>query len=148
MVYNKGMNEETLRKNISQKITFYRKAAGLTQLELAEKLNYSDKSVSKWERGDGLPDITVLSNMAELFGISVDDFISSAACLAYGDLYLFRAGGSRSRPVEKVAGFYIRLPGQLYCYHRFQLPVVENPLSNSFHQRHNLDPCRLHRHHP
>lgn len=73
------MNEETLRKNISQKITFYRKAAGLTQLELAEKLNYSDKSVSKWERGDGLPDITVLSNMAELFGISVDDFISSAA---------------------------------------------------------------------
>ena len=79
MVYNKGMNEETLRKNISQKITFYRKAAGLTQLELAEKLNYSDKSVSKWERGDGLPDITVLSNMAELFGISVDDFRSSAA---------------------------------------------------------------------
>lgn len=79
MDYNKGMNEETLRKNISQKITFYRKAAGLTQLELAEKLNYSDKSVSKWERGDGLPDITVLSNMAELFGISVDDFISSAA---------------------------------------------------------------------
>ena len=79
MVYNKGMNEEALRKNISQKITFYRKAAGLTQLELAEKLNYSDKSVSKWERGDGLPDITVLSNMAELFGISVDDFISSAA---------------------------------------------------------------------
>ena len=67
MVYNKGMNEEALRKNISQKITFYRKAAGLTQLELAEKLNYSDKSVSKWERGDGLPDLTVLSNMAELF---------------------------------------------------------------------------------
>lgn len=72
------MNEDILKKNISEKITFYRKAAGLTQLELAEKLNYSDKSVSKWERGDGLPDITVLSNMAELFGVSVDDFISSA----------------------------------------------------------------------
>ena len=67
------MNEDVLKKNVSEKITFYRKAAGLTQLELAEKLNYSDKSVSKWERGDGLPDITVLTNMAELFGVSVDD---------------------------------------------------------------------------
>ena len=72
------MNEDVLKKNVSEKITFYRKAAGLTQLELAEKLNYSDKSVSKWERGDGLPDITVLTNMAELFGVSVDDFVSSA----------------------------------------------------------------------
>ena len=61
------MNEDVLKKNVPEKITFYRKAAGLTQLELAEKLNYSDKSVSKWERGDGLPDITVLTNMAELF---------------------------------------------------------------------------------
>ena len=43
---------------------------------LAEQLNYSDKSVSKWERGDGLPDIGVLISMAEIFGVTVNDLVS------------------------------------------------------------------------
>ena len=45
-------------------------------MELAEKLNYSDKSVSKWERGDGIPDLYVLLQIAELFGITVNELIS------------------------------------------------------------------------
>lgn len=45
------MQEETLRQSIARNLTFYRKLAGHTQAELAEQLNYSDKSVSKWERG-------------------------------------------------------------------------------------------------
>lgn len=49
-----------------------RKAAGLTQLELAEKLNYSDKSVSKWEHGDAVPDIEVLAGIAAFYGVTVD----------------------------------------------------------------------------
>ncbi len=49
-----------------------RKSAGMTQLELAEKLNYSDKAVSKWERGESIPDIAVLMQIAELFGVTVD----------------------------------------------------------------------------
>ena len=44
----------------------------MTQLELAEKLNYSDKSVSKWERGESLPDIIVLKNLADLFEVPLD----------------------------------------------------------------------------
>ena len=47
--------QELLAKNLA----YYRKASGLTQLELAEKFNYSDKSVSKWERGEGFPDVFV-----------------------------------------------------------------------------------------
>ncbi|MBR5489857.1 MAG: helix-turn-helix transcriptional regulator [Oscillospiraceae bacterium] len=54
-----------------------RTAAGLTQAELGEKLHYSDKSVSKWERGESVPDAYVLKCMAELFGVSVDYLISS-----------------------------------------------------------------------
>jgi transcriptional regulator with XRE-family HTH domain len=54
-----------------------RTAAGLTQAELGAKLNYSDKSISKWERGEAIPDAYVLLQMAELFGVPVDYFLSN-----------------------------------------------------------------------
>ena len=54
-----------------------RTKAGMTQAELGAKLNYSDKSVSKWERGEAIPDAYVLSEMAELFGVTVDYLLSS-----------------------------------------------------------------------
>ena len=62
--------QELLAKNLA----YYRKASGLTQLELAEKFNYSDKSVSKWERGEGFPDVFVLKSLADFYGITIDDF--------------------------------------------------------------------------
>lgn len=65
--------QELLAKNLA----YYRKASGLTQLELADKFNYSDKSVSKWERGEGFPDIFVLKSLADFYGITVDDFYQS-----------------------------------------------------------------------
>lgn len=58
----------TIAKNISE----LRVAAGMTQLELAEKLHYSDKAVSKWERAESVPDITTLTLIAEVFGVSLD----------------------------------------------------------------------------
>ncbi len=60
------MTEERLKKNIAKNLSSLRKSAGLTQAELGEKLTYSDKSISKWERGDGLPDLLVLDKLAEL----------------------------------------------------------------------------------
>jgi len=66
------MEENELRERVAEKITTYRKLCGMTQFELAEKINYSDKSVSKWERGDGMPDTFVLYQLAELFGVTVD----------------------------------------------------------------------------
>lgn len=50
---------------------------GMTQLDLAEKLNYSDKTVSKWERAESSPDISVLVQIADLFGVSVDYLVRS-----------------------------------------------------------------------
>ena len=69
---NENKQQELLAKNL----VYYRKASGLTQLELAEKFNYSDKSISKWERGEGFPDVFVLKSLADFYGINVDDFYS------------------------------------------------------------------------
>ena len=52
-----------------------RQQAGMTQAELGEKLNYSDKTVSKWERGESLPDAYVLMRLAEMYGLTVDDLL-------------------------------------------------------------------------
>ena len=57
---------------IAQNITDLRRAKGLTQLELAEQLNYSDKAVSKWERAESMPDVSVLVEIADLFEVPLD----------------------------------------------------------------------------
>lgn len=69
------MTDDQLRRLIAENIAYYRKQNGDTQAELAEKLSYSDKSVSKWERGDGTPDIFILSKIASLYNISVQDLL-------------------------------------------------------------------------
>lgn len=70
------VSEQKLREYFAKNLSTYRKALGITQLELAEKLNYSDKSISKWERGDGLPDLTVTAQLADIFGLTVNDLIA------------------------------------------------------------------------
>lgn len=69
------MEDEKLRKQIGANIVSYRKRNGLTQARLAEKLNYSDKAVSKWERGESVPDVLTLVQLSELFDISVNDLL-------------------------------------------------------------------------
>lgn len=61
-----------INENIARNITLLRKTNGLKQSELAEKLNYSDKAISKWERGDSIPDIEMLCEIAKLFNVEVD----------------------------------------------------------------------------
>ena len=65
-----------LKYTIAHNIAALRKSCGMTQLQLAEKLSYSDKAVSKWESGASLPDITVLKQIADFFGVTVDSLIS------------------------------------------------------------------------
>lgn len=69
------MNDEKLRDQLGANIVMYRKRNGLTQAGLAEKLNYSDKAVSKWERGESMPDVLTLVQLAELFEITVNDLL-------------------------------------------------------------------------
>lgn len=58
---------------LAQNLARLRREKGLTQAELGEKLNYSDKSVSKWERGEGVPDLQVMIALSELYGVSIDE---------------------------------------------------------------------------
>ena len=69
------MDDEKLKKQIGANIAAYRKRSGLTQAGLAEKLNYSDKAVSKWERGESAPDVQTLVQLAELYEITVNDLL-------------------------------------------------------------------------
>ncbi|MBR2442344.1 MAG: helix-turn-helix transcriptional regulator [Clostridia bacterium] len=68
-------NVSIINETIAKNLIYYRKAAGLTQAELAEKINYSDKSVSKWESGNGVPDIYTLMQLADLYGVTVNAFV-------------------------------------------------------------------------
>jgi transcriptional regulator with XRE-family HTH domain len=63
---------EELKNVIADNLIYLRKANKLTQLELAEKLNYSDKAISKWERGESLPDIVILKQLSDMYGVNVD----------------------------------------------------------------------------
>ncbi len=71
------MQLEELKLITASNIIKLRTAAGLTQAELGHALNYSDKTISKWERGEAIPDAFVLMRMGEIFGVSVDYMLSS-----------------------------------------------------------------------
>ncbi len=63
---------EDIKNIVAKNITELRLLNNMTQIELAEKLNYSDKTISKWERAESSPDISVLVEIADLFGVSLD----------------------------------------------------------------------------
>lgn len=66
------MDYNNINKTIGENLSKYRKNAKITQLELAQTLNYSDKAISKWERGESLPDVAVLIQIAEIYGVSLN----------------------------------------------------------------------------
>lgn len=68
---------DNVKSNVAKNITELRILNNMTQMELAEKLNYSDKTISKWERGDSSPDISVLVEIADLFGVTLDYLVGS-----------------------------------------------------------------------
>lgn len=72
------MTEQEFRLAVAANLVFYRNLAEMTQLQVAEALNYSDKSVSKWERGEGLPDLYVLSKIAGLYHVGINDLINTS----------------------------------------------------------------------
>lgn len=83
MCYNKQstyfgeINLENLNEIFSGNITKLRIAHNLTQFELGAKINYSDKAVSRWERGEAIPDAKVLVQLSEIFGVTVDDLLKN-----------------------------------------------------------------------
>ena len=66
---------EELKLVVASNLIKLRQKAGMTQAELGEKLNYSDKTVSKWERGESIPDAYVLTRLADIYGLTVNDLL-------------------------------------------------------------------------
>ena len=85
------MDDEQVKARIGDNIAFYRKQSGLTQAQLAEKLNYSDKAVSKWERGESIPDVLTLMQIADQFQVTVDDLLGDVNALPDNPTTLERA---------------------------------------------------------
>ena len=75
----KNFAQDDLAVTVGKNIMNLRRAANMTQLDLAEKLNYSDKSISKWEQGNGMPDVRILVRLADLFNVSLDDLVRDHA---------------------------------------------------------------------
>lgn len=77
---SKERNQETMKKKtLGRMIASLRKENGMTQLDLAEKMGVTDKAVSKWERDLSCPDVNTIPQLAELFGISVDELMQIKA---------------------------------------------------------------------
>ena len=72
------MDSEKLKTQIGNNIATCRRQCNMTQAELAQKLNYSDKAVSKWERGESVPDVMTLAQLAEVFGVGLDALVGGA----------------------------------------------------------------------
>lgn len=70
------MTNEELKSRIGANIARLRRSCRMTQAELAERLNYSDKAVSKWERAESMPDVLTLMQLAEQFGTDVNELLS------------------------------------------------------------------------
>ncbi len=79
------MQLDELKLVSASNIIKLRTGAGLTQAELGARLNYSDKTISKWERGEAIPDAYVLTQLAEMFGVTVDYLLVVARAWAPTD---------------------------------------------------------------
>lgn len=69
------MKMTDIKEIVANNLIKYRKQAGLTQAGLAEKIHYSDKAVSKWERGESLPDVMVLKEIADVLNVTLDNML-------------------------------------------------------------------------
>lgn len=70
---------DDIKKIIAENLIELRRSKKWTQAEMAEKLNYTDKAVSKWERAESMPDVEVLKEIADLFGVTLDYFVHENA---------------------------------------------------------------------
>ena len=101
-----------IKSIIAQNITDLRRAKGLTQLELAEQLNYSDKAVSKWERAESMPDVSVVVEIADLFDVPLDISAEYPYCWYGLSLYWFMCSSVFSQKTRTLSGCHLSTPSR------------------------------------
>ena len=103
------------RQKTGALIAQMRKERGLTQRELAEQLHVSDRAVSKWERGAGFPDVSMLVPLAEALGLSVLELLQGEQSAPCGGCRTARPGFRPAGPGLETSGavetIYLRRPG-------------------------------------
>ena len=125
------MDEERLKKQIGANIASYRKRMQLTQAGLAEKLNYSDKAISKWERGESAPDVQTLVQLADLFDVTVNELLEDPNALPANPGAVERVlSGAVERTLKRKADkrVILSLAGLLVCFVALFLFVVLSSL--------------------
>ena len=105
---------EDIKSIVAKNITELRLLNNMTQMELAEKLNYSDKTISKWERAESSPDIAVLVDIADLFGVSLDYLVSQGK-------------QAKGNEIQSQSDFlYFRKCGLVYCHLRLYYHLTDH----------------------
>lgn len=97
------MEENTL----AQTLVHLRKKREMTQKELASKLNYSDKVISKWERGETLPDINALKGIARFYNVSLDALVEDAPLKESSDVRKPTANTYEPRHIKGPSRFLV-----------------------------------------
>lgn len=125
---------ENLKSTIKRNLIKYRKSAGLTQLQLAQKLGYSDKTVSKWEREEGVPDIYILKQIADLYGVTVNDLISDTHTEIKKDKKLLPKISRRNKIIISLlsAGLVWAIATTLHVILDLSLPNIGSHLTNIY----------------
>ena len=115
MCYNKNMRN--IKEIIADNLVYLRKENKMTQLELAEKLNYSDKSISKWEHAETLPDIEILKKLADMYGVTID-YITSDGSKEDKSKYLKKSQNDQNKIVITLLtiSFVWTLATVIYVY--------------------------------
>ncbi|MFD1125102.1 helix-turn-helix domain-containing protein [Lentilactobacillus raoultii] len=112
--------------DISDKLRQYRKQNNLTQKELADKLHLSRKTISGWENGRGYPDIKSITQLSEIFGVSVDDLLKDDNLLEH-----YNEQNKQSERAEKIVKitYYLNLTLILILYcNLFDLLIINTSL--------------------
>ena len=92
-----------VKDNLQQNLTKLRMSNNMTQSEVAEKLNYTDKSVSKWERGEAIPPIDVIKDLADLYGVTIDYLVSDGGDESYDKRYASKVNNANKIIITLLA---------------------------------------------
>ena len=109
-----------LNEIVAENIIRLRTENKLTQAELAEKLNYTDKSISKWERGDSLPTLEVMIKLSEIFNVSLDYLVSEYNDDDRDEIFIPKENTSNKLTITLLADMLVWLIAVvLYVYFNF-----------------------------
>lgn len=116
-----------IKTALAKNITTLRLKNKMTQSELAAKLNYTDKSVSKWENGDSVPPVDVLKDVADLFGVTVDFLITEKSEESFDKIYTGKSNQRNKIIITCLAVLIIWLLATIVFFYYSTIFKMQHP---------------------